>query len=282
MPVLFSDDDIFRLIKEDVPYIDLTTVTLGIGKKKGRISFHTRHDTVVCCTEEVARVMQMCGATVGKFVPSGTKLPANEFILEAEGSAESLHMAWKVSLNLLEYTSGIATRTRELVDAVRAVNPAISVVTTRKVFPGTKALSVKAVLSGGAELHRLGLSETVLVFKQHMAFTGGFEGFVSMIDTLRHRNQEKKIGVEVDSEEEAVAVAEAGVDLVQFDKLSVAELTAITVRLKAKFPALKIGAAGGITSANAKDYAATGVDLLVTTSPYFGKPADIQARMIEV
>ncbi|NTV47982.1 MAG: ModD protein [Chlorobiales bacterium] len=282
MPVLFSDDDIFRLIKEDVPYIDLTTVTLGIGKKKGRISFHTRHDTVVCCTEEVARVMQMCGATVGKFVPSGKKLGPKEFILEAEGSAESLHMAWKVSLNLLEYTSGIATRTRGLVDAVRVVNPEISVVTTRKVFPGTKALSVKAVLSGGAELHRLGLSETVLVFKQHMAFTSGFTGLLSMIDTLRHRNQEKKIGIEVESEEEAVVVAEAGVDLVQFDKQSVDELKEITKRLKSKFPALKIGAAGGITPANAKDYATTGVDILVTTSPYFGKPADIQATMIEI
>ncbi|NTW50602.1 MAG: ModD protein [Chlorobiales bacterium] len=282
MSVLLSDDDIFRLIKEDVPYFDLTTVTLGIGKRSGLISFYTRHKTVICCTEEVARVFEKCGAVARNFVPSGQRLPASTLILEAEGPAESLHMAWKVSLNLLEYTSGIATRTRDLVDAAISVNPSVSVVTTRKVFPGTKALAVKAVLAGGGELHRLGISETVLVFKQHLAFTGGFSGFIGMIDTLKHRNQEKKIGVEVETEAEALAVAKAGVDLIQFDKIAAPELQRITATLKAKFPALKIAAAGGITPANIKEYADTGVDLLVTTSPYFGKPADIRASMIAI
>ena len=74
--------------------------------------FTTREDTTLCCTEEAARVLQKCGATVTSCLPSGTRLAPGMTFLVAEGSARSLHAGWKVSLNLLEYASGIASRTR--------------------------------------------------------------------------------------------------------------------------------------------------------------------------
>jgi molybdenum transport protein len=200
-------------------------------------------------------------------------------ILVADGSAQALHRGWKVALNLLEYGSGIATRASELVEAARQVQPTVTVATTRKVFPGTKALAVKSILAGGAVPHRMGLSETILIFPQHQAFLGGIDGLCHALRTLKQSGREHKLGVEVERLADAVAVAEAGADLIQFDKLPVADLRQAVQVLRPRFPALTLVAAGGLTGANIRAFAETGVDVLVTTWPYFGTPADIRATL---
>lgn len=274
-----SDEAITKLIQEDVPYFDLTTLALGIGKEPGEIEFHTRHSTVLCATEEARRVLEKCGADVQFSVESGTHLPAGQLILKATGCAGTLHIAWRIALNLLEYTSGIASRTSELVKTAKSINPSVSVVTTRKVFPGTRTLMTKAIIAGGALPHRLGLSETVLVFKQHLIYLGGLSGLVERMNAIKQQLPEHKIAVEVEAVEEAWLLAQAGVDMIQLDKISVPTLQTFTQSFKLQYPQIKLAVAGGITLDNVRDYAATGVDLLVTSSPYFGKPADIGVKM---
>jgi hypothetical protein len=82
----------------------------------------------------------------------------------------------------------------------------------RKCFPGTQEQAVKAVVAGGGLPHRLGLSETLLVFPQHRAFCGGLEGFLPRIADLRRRVSAKKVLVEVSGLDVAHAVAAAGAD----------------------------------------------------------------------
>jgi molybdenum transport protein len=271
--MFFSDEEIAKLIAEDVPFLDLTTYGLNIGKELGEIEFSTRHHTTICATEEAARVFEKCGATVEFLVESGTNLQAQELILKANGCAEALHIGWRVALNLMEYSS------RELVDAAKTVNPDVAVVTTRKCFPGTRIISMKAILAGGASPHRLGLSETVLIFKQHLLFIDSITEIIERINQLRQRFPEQKIAIEVETEADAWMVAEAGVDLIQFDKIPTVELGGLVAELKQKYPVLKLAAAGGINLENVRNYASTGVDILVTSYPYFGKPADIGAKM---
>ena len=167
------EEEIDRFLREDCPYGDLTTALLDIGARPGRILFTTRHQTVACCTEEVARIFERVGCIVTHTTASGTVLPEGHMFVEVRGQAAALHMGWKAALNLLEAASGIATRTHALVREAKAVNPAVEVVATRKIFPGTKAVATKAVYAGGALPHRLGLSESVLVFAQHVAFLDG-------------------------------------------------------------------------------------------------------------
>jgi molybdenum transport protein len=275
MITCIPDSDIERFIEEDLPYGDLTSHLLGIGESSGRISFSTREDTTLCCTEEAARVLQKCGAAVSFCLASGTRLaPGSEF-LTAQGNARSLHAGWKVALNLLEYASGIASRTRRIVEKTRAVNPALSVVTTRKAFPGTKKISIKAIVAGGALPHRLGLSETILVFKQHTAFLGGLETFLGTVSELRSKARENKIIVEADNSAEALLVALSAADIVQLDKMAPAELADTVSAIRKANPNILISAAGGINESNAAEYAATGIDIIVLSSVYFGKPADI-------
>ncbi|BAZ79339.1 ModD protein [Cylindrospermopsis raciborskii] len=279
MRMFFSDEEIAQLIAEDVPFLDLTTYGLNIGKELGEIEFSTRHTMTICATEEAARVFEKCGAKVEYLLESGTCLTAQQLILKASGCAEALHIGWRVALNLMEYASGIATRAKELVDAAKNVNSDVAVVTTRKCFPGTRIISMKAILAGGATPHRLGLSETVLIFKQHLLFIDSIAEISERINQMRKRFPEQKIAIEVETETDAWMVAEAGVDLIQFDKIPTVELGSLVTELKQKYPGLKLAAAGGINLENVRNYASTGVDILVTSYPYFGKPADIGAKM---
>ena len=73
MITCLPDSDIERFIEEDVPYGDLTTHLLGIGRMSGTDCVSTREETTLCCTEEAARVLQKCGATVTSCMPSGNK-----------------------------------------------------------------------------------------------------------------------------------------------------------------------------------------------------------------
>lgn len=274
-----SDVTIDNFIKEDVPYIDLTTMVLGISGQKGRLEFITREDAVVACSEEVMRIFEKLGISQVKLTPTGREIRKGEVILAGEGNAERLHIAWKVSLNILEYCCGIATRTKRLVEKARKVNPGISIVTTRKSFPGTKELTVKAVMAGGAFPHRLGLSETVLVFKQHLNFLGGIPALIEMMNVVKEKACEKKVIVEVDNIAEALPLAKAGVDGIQFDKVDPVRLAEYVKRIKSVNPAVTIIGAGGINESNIQEYAATGINAVATTSVYFGKPVDIGTNM---
>ncbi|MBW4687990.1 MAG: ModD protein [Komarekiella atlantica HA4396-MV6] len=210
---------------------------------------------------------------------SGTVCQDKQLILQASGTASALHSGWRVALNLMEYASGIASRTRVLVDTAKTVNQSVSIVTTRKCFPGTRALSIKAVLAGVGFFHRLRLSETVLIFNQYLIFLGGIVGLIERINELRQQFPKQRICVEVDTPTDAWMVAQAGVDLIQFDKISISDLEPLVLKLKQQYPNLKLAATGGINSENIKDYTNTGVDILVTSSPYFGKPCDIAVKM---
>lgn len=168
--IYIPDEAIDRMIGEDIPYLDLTTWALDIGGKRGKIEYFSREKAVLCGTEEVLRMLVKLGVAPEFSLPSGTVIEPQQVFLSGTGTAQSLQMAWKVTQNLLECCSGIATKTRRIVDKVKSVNPAVSVASTRKSFPGTKAMSVKAILCGGAAPHRLGLSRPCSSSRNMQAF----------------------------------------------------------------------------------------------------------------
>lgn len=277
-----SDETIDKFIKEDIPYIDLTTLVLNIGKEKGNIKFVSRENAIISGTEEIIRIFHKLNIQVKSQVESGKSVLPGQAILEGEGYTESLHMAWKLSSNILEYCSGIATRTRNLVDGAKRINPKIELFTTRKIFPGTKELSIKAAIAGGAYPHRLGLSETILIFKQHMNFIGGVDGLISKFENIKSKACEKKIIVEVDSLEDAIKLGKAGVDGIQFDKIPPSELKHMVEEIRSIDSSITLIGTGGINSGNVEEYAKTGVDAISTTWVYFGKPIDVGTSITKI
>ena len=273
-----TDAYLDELIAADVPSIDLTTHVLGIGSTAGRMEYFTRNDAVLCGTEEAARIFAKLGCEVVSYEPTGTRIQAGSTFMQVEGPAAGLHMGWKCCLNIFEYYSALATKARQMVDAAHAGNPACEVLTTRKSMPGTKPLDTKAVMAGGAFPHRLGLSETVLVFDHHLTFYGGMDKFIADLPVIKSHVCEKKLFVEAGAAD-APRLAEAGVDGIQVDKLSVEETARLVGEIRAINPAITLVAAGGVNLTNAKDYAATGVDGLATTCLHFAKPLDMSVRM---
>ena len=275
--VRIPDNRLEYFMTEDVPYADLTTTVLGIANKRGEMEYYTREACVVAGVEEVERIAAKMGCRAELLVRSGDRVEANSALLRVIGFAGDLHQVWKVGLNLLDHLSAVATKTRKMVEAAHAVNPACEVLTTRKSMPGCKDLLTEAIMAGGAYPHRMGLSETVLVFDNHWEFMGGFDAFVEQLPAIRRRCVEKKLFVEANPAQARVLV-DAGVDGVQFDKVQPDELAVLVPELRAINPYVTL-AAGGINPENAADYAATGIDGLVTTSLFTAKPLDMSVRM---
>lgn len=273
-PYTLPDAELDRLLGEDVPSGDATTAALAIGECRGRLDFRARFDMVVCGSEEAQRMGELRGLqALGPRLASGSRAAAGTLLLSLEGRAAALHAVWKTAQTLMEYLSGIATATADIVAAARQGDPDCAVVCTRKNFPGTKAAAVKAVLAGGATPHRLSLSETLLVFAEHRAFLD--EAPADSVRRLRRLWPERSLVVEVADEAEALRWAAAGADILQLEKWPVDAVD----RIARQIPGTRIAAAGGINATNAAAYARAGSRILVTSAPYFAGPRDVAVSL---
>lgn len=269
-----------NLLYEDLGYFDLTTHGLGIGDKRATMRFTPKGEIILCGVDEVLKVMKELNIECILHKRDGDRVQAKELILECSGNAASLHKAWKISQNIFEYMSGIATYTHSLVAKVRGVNPNISVATTRKNFPGVKELMLKSVMAGGGIVHRIGLYDSILVFEQHLNFFSTKEELESGFTKLRYEFLEKKIVVEVEDYKGASYFASLGADILQCEKMDYETLKKC-VGLKEKYPHLLLSATGGINESNIVEFAKCGVDFIVTSSPYHAKPLDIKVTIKE-
>ncbi len=278
--IYFTTAEIEQWLNEDLPFHDETTRALGITDQPGWLEVRARESSsIICGTEELARMATLLGLVVPVNQPSGYCAQQGELVMRLTGTAGKLHQWWKVAVVMLSHLSGVASATRRVVDAIRVANPHIHLATTRKVPPGQRKLMVKAVLTGGGVIHRLGLSESVLVFAQHRAFMPSDMSVAAIVAQLRRECTEKRIMLEAETEDEAMALVHAGADVVQCDKLAPPILKRLVPKLKAINPQIVVSAAGGVTPANAAEFAATGVDLLITSSVYHALPADFGVTM---
>jgi molybdenum transport protein len=280
-PTVASRAELEQLLLDDVPFGDLTTEALGIGAMAGSMQLTVRDKMVLALAEDAAAILALAGCKVDLCASSGTVLEPGSPILTAQGSASALLRSWKVAQTLIETWSGVATSARAILDAGRAVAPQIAVACTRKNIPGTKRFAVAAVKAGGAVMHRLGLSETVLVFPEHRAFLGGVP-LTECVAQLRRAAPEKRLVVEVTSFEAAIEAAVAGFDVIQAEKFTPAEIAALVARMKAMASVWNrpvVAAAGGINAENVAAYARAGADVVVTSSPYLARPRDVQVRI---
>lgn len=290
MELYKSDAFLDNLLLEDCPCMDLTVELLGIGDRPGELACSPREDSVIAGVETAAALWEKCGARVDRHARSGDRLAAGQVFLRVRGRAADLHRGLKIAQNVMEYTTGIATRTADMLERARAARSGVHVAVTRKNFPGAKRLCLEAATCAGARVHRLGLSDSVLIFDQHRIFlrdeprpgasasaepSSPVALLAARVPALRRALPEKKLAAEVNTPEDAFILAKAGLDIIQCEKFPTTELAATVKQLRTMRPELLLLAAGGIRADNAADYAATGVDVLVTSWVYSGRPADI-------
>ncbi len=277
MSFYISDSELEKFIEEDISPIDLTSYVLGIGDDKTALSFRSRDKIVVCGTEEVETIFKKLGLETELIVPSGVEVEKGVTLIKGIGKAKDVHKAWRTSSKVLESFCGVATRTSHFVKAAKSENISVNIAATRKNMPGTKRMALKAIMAGGAYPHRIGLSETILIFDEHIKLIGGLDKLIEKMPEIRLSSLEKKVAVEAHTYEDGIRIVNAGVDIIQLDKFKAVDLKKFVSEAKYINPKLVIVAAGNIRQDNAKEYGATGVDILATSALYFGKPADIKA-----
>lgn len=270
-----DDDELRRWLREDAPHGDLTTRALGLADAPAQMRFMARGPMRVALAEEAARLVELAGGQAQAAMPSGSDAAAGNVLLHAHGPAGALLLAWKVAQTAMEAGSGIATEAARIVGLLREAGLPQPLACTRKNWPGGRALAARAVWAGGAVMHRLGLSETLLVFPEHRAFVAP-AALAAQLAAVRAAQPEKKLVVEVGHEDDALAAARAGADVLQLERFAPEALAQLKARLAASGLRCLLAPAGGVTAANAVAYARAGADLLVSSAPYFAPPADVK------
>lgn len=253
-------DPIGIALREDLGAGDTTTqffVPDGL-RALGRIVAKER--AVVAGTEVAAEVFRRVNPKLNVEIlqPDGTALTGGETILEVRGTAASILTAERVALNFLQRLSGIATLTRQFVEAIGKARAKI--LDTRKTTPGLRALEKAAVVAGGGSNHRSTLSEMVLVKDNHLSAGAGFSGFVAAVQRLRQERPDIKIEVEAERLDQVRSFLEIeGIDVILLDNMEPTEMREAVATGKGK---VKFEASGGITLKNVRRIAATGVDYI--------------------
>jgi nicotinate-nucleotide pyrophosphorylase (carboxylating) len=253
-------DPIAAALSEDIGQGDITTDFFVPETLHATGCISACENTIVAGTGAAAEVFRRVDPSIDIQVVQrdGDEVVAGSLIMEVRGLARSILKAERVALNFLQRLCGIATLTRQFVDAVG--NHKAKILDTRKTTPGLRVLEKAAVVAGGGVNHRFGLYDMVLVKDNHLATLGGLSRFADQIHQLRKERPNIRIEVEADDLEQARAFAEVdGIDVILLDNMTPAQIReAIAVRKNN----IQFEASGGITLKNVKRIAATGVDYI--------------------
>ena len=182
---------------------------------------------------------------------SGAKLSPGATILTVEGRARSIFAAERTALNFLMHLSGIATLTRTYVDRVKGTGAKI--LDTRKTIPGLRHLQKYAIVAGGGANHRNDLSEAILIKSNHLR-----AGLTVRRALAKAKRGNRFVEIEVRNLREFREALKARPDAILLDNWGLADLRrAATLRVGTR-PLLE--ASGGVTLANVRAIANTGVD----------------------
>lgn len=192
------------------------------------------------------------------FVKDGEYCESGRVLAEASGSVQSLLKAERLMLNLVQHLSGIATQTREFVEAVKGTN--CMILDTRKTTPGLRELEKWAVFTGGGENHRMGLYDMIMLKDNHIDSSGGITAAVNKTrEFLKSNNKDLKIEVETRNMAEVKEALDLKVDRIMLDNFTPEGCKLACALIKDE---VETEASGGINIHNVKEYADSGVNYI--------------------
>jgi len=253
-------DPIAAALKEDIGDGDVTTDFFVPEALHATGRIIVREKTVVAGTGAAAEVFRQVDPSTDIEIShsDADEVAGGDVIMEVRGLARSILKAERVALNFLQRLCGIATLTREFINAIE--NHSAKILDTRKTTPGLRALEKAAVVAGGGVNHRFGLYDMVLIKDNHLATLRGLSTLADRIRRLRQERPNIRIEVEADDLEQVRAFVEVeGIDVILLDNMTPAQ---IREALALRRNNIKFEASGGITLKNVKRVAATGVDFI--------------------
>ena len=251
-------DDARRALAEDVGDGDLTAALVP-EDTQASATVIAREPACVCGRPWFDEVFhQMSHRVVIDWrVSEGGVVSAEGIICELRGPARVLLTGERTALNFLQLLSAVATQARAYADAVAGTTARI--LDTRKTIPGLRLAQKYAVTTGGAENHRTGLFDGVLIKENHIAAAGGIQ---VAVETARAATSGAIIEVEVENLDQCREALAAEPDRLLLDNFSVADLHAAVEMRNARAPDIGLEASGGITVETVRDIAEAGVEFI--------------------
>jgi len=266
-----------QALEEDIGRGDLTTQALFPRSMPVNARIISRSAGIMAGGQGAALVFQVLdpSTSVQPMVLEGGRFPVGGELITLQGGAGAVLSGERVALNFLQRLCGIATITREFVNATEGYHAKI--VDTRKTLPGWRILDKYAVRCGGGSNHRFGLDDGILIKDNHLSL-------IHMGEAVRKVKKESphlfKIEVEVENVEQAKEAVHSGAEVILMDNMSAADMKAVVDWAKGR---VLLEASGGVTLENVREIASTGVDYisvgaLTHSPPYLDLSLEVSKR----
>jgi nicotinate-nucleotide pyrophosphorylase (carboxylating) len=276
-PLVVEDyrDLVRRALAEDVGRGDITTAGTIDGSRRVQGILLAKSGCVIAGFDVAAETFRQLDPSLAVTVlhPDGSSCEPGTTIAEITGRADALLIGERTALNFMQRLSGIATLTRQFVDAAAG---RIIVLDTRKTTPLLRALEKYAVRAGGGTNHRFRLDDGILIKDNHVRLAGGVSPAVR-----RMRDADQNLPVEVEAQNlcEVDAALDAGADIVLLDNLSTADIIEAVGKCRGK---ARTEISGGVTLARMPELAATGADYVSIGALTHSAPAADLSLEIEM
>ncbi|MDP4188382.1 MAG: carboxylating nicotinate-nucleotide diphosphorylase [Bacteroidota bacterium] len=257
----YLDQFIENAIKEDVGDGDHTSLSCIPASEKGRMHLIIKQNGILAGVEVALRVFQKIDKDIKLrlFLPDGSEVKKGDIVLEVEGKVQSLLLAERLVLNIMQRMSGIATKTSRYVSKLKGLKT--KVLDTRKTTPGMRLLEKAAVKIGGAQNHRIGLYDMILIKDNHIDFAGGIEQAINKTNEyLKAKNKNLKIEIEARTIQDVEKIIEVGhIDRILLDNFSIENTRKAVSLINGCY---ETESSGMITLDTIRDYAECGVDFV--------------------
>lgn len=265
MSLQLAEDQLNQIIdvalNEDISHGDVTSEILIPPNLHGTASVLVKAKGILAGNEIAKRVFLRVDSSlkIALLTKDGTTVKPGDIIATISGSVISILKAERVTLNFLQRLSGIASQTAQYVAETQG--SAAKITDTRKTTPGLRLLEKHAVRAGGGQNHRFHLADGILIKDNHLVALRslGLNLKEIVVKAKEKALQGLKVEVEVTNVQEALEAVEAGADIIMLDNMSPEEMRRAVSLIPSQ---IKTEASGGVTLANVREVALTGVNLI--------------------
>jgi len=260
-----SSREISRFISlsfhEDLGSGDVTTLACIPKNAKGVSQLLVKSAGILAGVELAEKIFTHYDKSLRfvRFMRDGAAIKRGDIAFKVSGSSRSILICERLVLNCMQRMSGIATLTRKFVDAVEGTGAVI--LDTRKTTPNFRLIEKWAVKIGGAQNHRFGLYDMVMIKDNHIDFCAGIPNAINAVnDFLKKKKRKLKIEIEVRNLTELNQVLNTGcVNRIMLDNFSVADIKIAVALIAGKF---ETEVSGGVNLKTVRKFAECGVDFI--------------------
>ncbi len=251
---------ITNAIKEDIGFQDISSeacIKTDVTKKAKIIS---KEDCIIAGIDITKKILNKIDEKIKikKSKKDGDEIKKQETIMIIEGPIKSILKAERISLNIMQRMSGIATKTNRIKKIISKTNSKI--LDTRKTTPGFRILEKKAVKIGGGENHRFGLYDVIMIKENHIKACGGIKKAITKLSEY-NKNKKYNVIIEVKNIDELKEVLNYRnhINRILLDNFDIIKTKQAIKIIKGK---IKTESSGNIDENNILEYAKTGTNYI--------------------